>query len=259
MSTTVEVQDLSYAFGAGLLRRPVLVNLNLAVEAGEVVLLTGPSGSGKTTLMALIGALRALQEGSCIVLGRELGGARDRDRVAIRRRIGFVFQDHRLLGFLTAAQNVAMSLEVDPAGSERDRMRRAVAMLEAVGLAGYAGARPDELSGGQRQRVAIARALVRNPGLILADEPTAALDRQSGAEITRILCELARQRSAAVLIVTHDVRILDMGDRVLAMEDGRIGAVSASDRELPPLRRARGFGPLEDVVEMSPLVKGRAS
>jgi putative ABC transport system ATP-binding protein len=222
MAQAVEIQDLSYAFGTAALRRSVLADLNLSLAPGEIVLLTGPSGSGKTTLMALIGALRAVQTGSCVVLGRELSGAGEHDRIAIRRQVGFVFQDHRLLSSLTAAQNVAMSLEVDPAGSERDRMRRAVAMLHAVGLADYADTRPGQLSGGQRQRVAIARALVRDPGLILADEPTAALDRQSGAEIAHILCELARQRRASVLIVTHDVRILGIADRVLTLEDGRI-------------------------------------
>jgi len=235
MTRTVDVQDLSYAFGTESLRRSVLVDLNLTLEPGEIVLLTGPSGSGKTTLMALIGALRAVQTGSCVVLGRKLNGASERDRVAIRRQIGFVFQDPHLLGCLTAAQNVAMTLEVDAAGSERDRMRRAVAMLQAVGLADYAGARPDQLSGGQRQRVAIARALVRDPGLVLADEPTAALDRQSGAEITRILCELARQRAASVLIVTHDVRILGIADRVLTMEDGRIRPECPSEKDPPRL------------------------
>jgi putative ABC transport system ATP-binding protein len=231
MTQAVEIQDLSYSFGTAALRRYVLIDLNLTLAPGEIVLLTGPSGSGKTTLMALIGALRAVQTGSCVVLGRELSGAGERDRIAIRRQVGFVFQDHRLLSFLTAAQNVAMSLEVDPAGSERDRMRRAVAMLDAVGLADYANTRPDKLSGGQRQRVAIARALVRDPGLILADEPTAALDRQSGADVTHILCELARQRAAAVLIVTHDVRILGIADRVLTLEDGRIRAQNPSERD----------------------------
>jgi putative ABC transport system ATP-binding protein len=229
MTQAVEIQDLSYSFGTAALRRYVLTDLNLTLAPGEIVLLTGPSGSGKTTLMALIGALRAVQTGSCVVLGRELSGAGERDRIAIRRQVGFVFQDHRLLSFLTAAQNVAMSLEVDPAGSERDRMRRAVAMLDAVGLADYANTRPGKLSGGQRQRVAIARALVRDPGLILADEPTAALDRQSGTDVTHILCELARQRAAAVLIVTHDVRILGIADRVLTLEDGRIRAQNPSE------------------------------
>jgi putative ABC transport system ATP-binding protein len=222
MSAAVEVRDLSYAFGTGALRRCVLADLQLTVEPGEIVLLTGPSGSGKTTLMALIGALRAIQTGSCAVLGQQLSGASDRERVAIRRRIGFVFQEHRLLDFLNATQNVAMALEVDATGSERERKRRAVASLEAVGLADYVAVRPGELSGGQRQRVAIARALVRDPGLVLADEPTAALDRQSGAEITHLLCDLARRRAAAVLIVTHDVRILGIADRVLTLEDGRI-------------------------------------
>lgn len=222
MHATVEARDLSYAFGVGVLRRCVLADLELTIEPGEIVLLTGPSGSGKTTLLALIGALRAVQAGTCAVLGQQLSGASDRDRVAIRRRIGFVFQEHRLLDFLNATQNVAMALEVDATGSERDRKQRAVAALEAVGLADYLAARPAQLSGGQRQRVAIARALVRDPGLVLADEPTAALDRQSGAEITHLLCDLARRRAASVLIVTHDVRILGIADRVLTLEDGRI-------------------------------------
>jgi putative ABC transport system ATP-binding protein len=191
MTQAVEIQDLSYAFGTAALRRFALLDLNLTFAPGEIVPLAGPSGSGKTTLMALIGALRAVQTGSCVVLGRELSGAGERDRIAIRRQVGLVFQDHRLLSFLTAAQNVATSLAVDPMGSERDRMRRAVAVLDAVGLADYANTRPGEVSGGQRRRVATARALVRDPGLILADEPPAALDRQSGADITHILCELA--------------------------------------------------------------------
>ena len=218
----VALSGVSYAYGTGELARPVLRGVDLTVGPGEIVLLTGPSGSGKTTLLTLIGALRGMQEGSCVVLGQELAGAKEAQRVALRRRIGFIFQQHNLLGFLTARQNVAMALELDPATSEPERLDRAGRMLAAVGLGDRADAKPANLSGGQRQRVAVARALAGNPGLILADEPTAALDRQSGGEVVRLLRELAKQRGVPILLVTHDPRILDIADRIVAMEDGRI-------------------------------------
>jgi putative ABC transport system ATP-binding protein len=218
----VEIRSLSYAYGQGELRRPVLRDIDLTVRPGEIVLLTGPSGSGKTTLLTLVGALRAMQEGSCKVLGQELMGAGEGQRVALRRRIGFIFQQHNLLGFLTAQQNVAMALELDPASTEAGRLAQAAAMLAAVGLGDRGGSRPDQLSGGQRQRVAVARALAGDPGLILADEPTAALDRQSGGEVVRLLRDLAKRRGVPILLVTHDPRILDLADRIVAMEDGRI-------------------------------------
>jgi putative ABC transport system ATP-binding protein len=218
----VSLSGVTYAYGSGDLARPVLREVDLTVAPGEVVLLTGPSGSGKTTLLTLIGALRALQQGSGTVLGQPLAGATERQRTALRRRIGFIFQQHNLLGFLTARQNVAMALELDPATSERDRLARAGEMLAAVGLAEKCESRPDQLSGGQRQRVAVARALAGQPGLILADEPTAALDKQSGGDVVRLLRDLARRRGVPILMVTHDPRILDIADRIVAMEDGRI-------------------------------------
>ncbi|MCA3427916.1 MAG: ATP-binding cassette domain-containing protein [Roseomonas sp.] len=218
----IRIEALNYAYGEGELRRPVLRDVALQVGVGEVLLLTGPSGSGKTTLLTLIGALRAMQEGSCTVLGQELFGASEGARVSLRQRIGFIFQNHNLLGALTARQNVAMALEVAPRFSETERLRRAGAMLAAVGLAEHADRLPAKLSGGQRQRVAIARALVGEPGLVLADEPTAALDKVSGAEVARLLRDLAKSRGVPILMVTHDPRILDIADRVVAMEDGRI-------------------------------------
>jgi putative ABC transport system ATP-binding protein len=218
----IRIEALNYAYGEGELRRPVLRDVALQVGVGEVLLLTGPSGSGKTTLLTLIGALRAMQEGSCTVLGQELFGASERARVSLRQRIGFIFQNHNLLGALTARQNVAMALEVAPRLSEAGRMARAGEMLAAVGLAEQADRLPAKLSGGQRQRVAIARALVGDPGLVLADEPTAALDKVSGAEVARLLRDLAKSRGVPILMVTHDPRILDIADRVVAMEDGRI-------------------------------------
>ncbi|HYF09754.1 MAG TPA: ATP-binding cassette domain-containing protein [Acetobacteraceae bacterium] len=222
MDAPIALSGVTYAYGEGELRRPVLRDVELTVGAGEIVLLTGPSGSGKTTLLTLIGALRAMQEGSCRVLGQELDGASERERVRLRRRIGFIFQNHNLLGFLTARQNVAMTLELDPALSERERLHRAGEMLAAVGLADHADKPPSRLSGGQRQRVAVARALVGTPGLVLADEPTAALDKASGQEVVHILRGLAKSRGVPILMVTHDPRILDIADRVVAMEDGRI-------------------------------------
>jgi putative ABC transport system ATP-binding protein len=222
MSLPVLLRGVTHAYGKGELARPVLREVALSVGPGEIVLLTGPSGSGKTTLLTLIGALRAVQQGSCLVLGQELAGATEGQRVALRRRIGFIFQSHNLLGFLTARQNVAMALELDPATTERGRLARAGEILAAVGLGDRAETRPDQLSGGQRQRVAVARALAGAPGLILADEPTAALDRQSGGEVVRLLRNLAKGRGVPILMVTHDPRILDVADRIVAMEDGRI-------------------------------------
>ena len=219
----VHLTNVGFAFGDGALRRPVLRELDLIVAAGEIVLLTGPSGSGKTTLLTLIGALRAMQQGSCVVLGQELLGASETARVALRRRIGFIFQSHNLLGFLTASQNVAMSLELHP-GLKDDAARLAEAerMLARVGMAEYAGVIPAKLSGGQRQRVAVARALVAGPGLIPADEPTAALDRQSGRDVVELMRDLAKNSGMPILLVTHDPRILDVADRVVNMEDGRV-------------------------------------
>jgi putative ABC transport system ATP-binding protein len=223
--TVIEVHDLSYAFGSGSLARTVVRDLELTIGAGEIVLLTGPSGSGKTTLLTLIGGLRAIQKGSCVVLGQQLRGASESDRVLLRQRIGFVFQDHRLLGFLTAEQNVSMALECNGELSNRARIRRSLLMLGEVGLADHADAMPAQLSGGQRQRVALARALVRNPGLLLADEPTASLDRQSGADVMGQLSKVARDRGTAVLVVTHDSRIQGIADRIFAMDDGVIREV----------------------------------
>lgn len=224
----VRIEGLDYAYEEGGLRRPVLRDVSLTVHAGEVVLLTGPSGSGKTTLLTLIGALRAMQAGSCRVLGRELMAATEPERVRLRRSIGFIFQHHNLLGFLTARQNVAVALELDAALPERERLRRAEAMLGAVGLEGHEEKPPVKLSGGQRQRVAIARALVAEPGLVLADEPTAALDKTAGVEVARLLREMAKSRGTPILMVTHDPRILGIADRIIAMEDGRIVETAAA-------------------------------
>ncbi|NJL19558.1 MAG: ATP-binding cassette domain-containing protein [Leptolyngbyaceae cyanobacterium SM1_3_5] len=222
MESVVAIHQLSHAFGKGRLRKPVLTNIDLNLYSGEIVLLTGPSGSGKTTLLTLIGALRSLQQGSLKILGQELHGARKHHQIQVRNQIGFIFQSHNLLKCLTAQENVKMSLKLHKHISFVQRQRRSIAMLEAVGLGEFVNAYPDNLSGGQKQRVAIARALVSHPKLILADEPTAALDSQSGRDVVDLLQRLAKEEGCTVLLVTHDNRILDIADRILQIEDGRL-------------------------------------
>ena len=186
------------------------------------MLLTGPSGCGKTTLLTLIGALRTVQQGQVSVLGQALHGAGRRRRQQVRRRIGMIFQGHNLLRCLTAEQNVQMGADLLPDLSYRARRDEARQWLRAVGLEDHMGKVPQDLSGGQKQRVAIARALAANPRLLLADEPTAALDSRTGREVVELLRKLAREQSCAVLMVTHDPRIVDVADRLLQMEDGHL-------------------------------------
>ena len=214
-------RELRHHYGEGELRSEILHGLNFEVHAGEVTLLVGPSGSGKSTLLTLVGALRSVEEGSLQVLGQELKGAGERQRVAVRRRIGFIFQSHNLVSSLTVLQNVQLLLQLSEPNPQR-REARACDLLEAVGLSHRLHHYPEELSGGQRQRVAIARALAPQPELILADEPTASLDSQSGQDVVELLGELCRNRGSAVLLVTHDLRLLKEADRIWQIEDGKV-------------------------------------
>jgi putative ABC transport system ATP-binding protein len=194
----------------------------LAIHPGEIVIMTGPSGSGKTTLLTLMGGLRSTQEGSLKVLGQELRNAPKQTMVKLRRNIGYIFQSHNLLSFLTAHRNVRLSLELHQAMLDQGLDRKATEILEKVGLGHRLNYYPDSLSGGQKQRVAIARALVTHPKIILADEPTAALDKQSGRDVVDIMHQLAKEQGCAIMLVTHDHRILDIADRTLHLEDGRL-------------------------------------
>ncbi len=218
----IAVEQLSHWYGSGAMRRQVIDGLQFRVAAGEVVLLTGPSGCGKTTLLSLVGALRSVQQGQVQVLGQELNGSGRRTRQQLRRSIGMIFQGHNLLRCLTAEQNVQMGADLLPGLSYRARRDQAREWLRAVGLGEELHKLPHDLSGGQKQRVAIARALAARPRLLLADEPTAALDSRTGREVVELLQRLAREQGCAVLMVTHDPRILDLADRVLRMEDGRL-------------------------------------
>jgi putative ABC transport system ATP-binding protein len=215
---TIHIQNLHHSFGKGSLQIPVLNDINLQVPPREITILTGPSGSGKTTLLTLIGALRSMQTGSLKVLDRELLGASQSQLVQTRNQVGYIFQAHNLLKSLTAWENVSMPLKLHP--HITDRQQRAINMLSAVGLGDRTHHYPDNLSGGQKQRVAIARALVSQPQLILADEPTAALDSKSGREVVTLMQQLAKEQNCTILMVTHDNRILDVADRILHMEDG---------------------------------------
>lgn len=220
--TAIETRNLSFSYGQGSLQRRVLQDINLQIARGEIVIMTGPSGSGKTTLLTILGGLRLARQGSATVLGHEMVNSKERTRLEIRGRTGYIFQQHNLLPQLTALQNVLMALEPDSGLGRRERNRQAKAMLASVGLENHMNHRPDQLSGGQRQRVSIARALVHNPELILADEPTASLDKTNGHECVALLKDLARQAGTTILIVTHDYRILDTADRIIELEDGII-------------------------------------
>ncbi|NJR58001.1 MAG: ATP-binding cassette domain-containing protein [Cyanobacteria bacterium CRU_2_1] len=230
--SVISIANLNHYFGYKQLRKQVLFDINLNIVAKEIVILSGPSGSGKTTLLSLIGGLRSVQAGSLTVLGQELCGASQTQLTRSRRRVGYIFQAHNLLNSLSALQNVQMSLQLRDSHSSDDlpfqvnqfkaNQTQAVHMLDAVGLGDRIHYHPDELSGGQKQRVAIARALVNSPALILADEPTAALDSQSGRDIANLLQQLAKEQGCTILMVTHDNRIFDIADRMIHMEDGKL-------------------------------------
>ena len=210
----------TYASGASAVR--ALDNINFEVEPGEFVLLEGPSGSGKTTLLSILGCILKPSSGSVTIRGSEVSGLPEHRLPEVRlRHIGFVFQSFNLLPALSVRENVQIPLDVRGVSS-REGQRRASGLLERVGLDSKLDALPGALSGGEKQRVAIARAVVMQPDLLLADEPTAALDWSSGRAVMQLLRDFGRQDGRAVIAVSHDPRLKEFADRVVRLEDGRI-------------------------------------
>ena len=218
----VEVRGLNHWFGTGEARKQAIFDINLTLPRGSLTALMGPSGSGKTTVLTLLGCLRAVQDGSARLLGHELHGAGEAKLTVLRQRLGFIFQSHNLHESLTALQNVMMGVQIHPGIADPLARQAAAKALGLVGLSDRIDYLPANLSGGQKQRVAVARALVGNPAMVLADEPTAALDKDSAADVVDLLKRLGTERGTTTLLVTHDNRILDRADRILTLEDGRI-------------------------------------
>ena len=221
MENAVFCRGVTKSFGEGDTKVQVLRKLDLEIGMGQLAMLMGPSGCGKTTLISIIAGLLDLTGGDLEVLGERPSSFKPQEQILFRREnLGFVFQQFNLLPALTAAENVAVPLFV--AGENRARaVEKAKHLLSELGLADRLNARPSQLSGGQQQRVAIARALIHDPRLILCDEPTSALDAQAGERVMELLCTLAVRPERAVIVVTHDTRIVDFANTIAHMEDGR--------------------------------------
>ncbi len=223
----VKCRNVEKEFGEGGARVLALRGADMDIHFGEMTLLVGPSGSGKTTLLSVIAGLLDSTRGSVEVLGRDAAKLPGRERILFRRKnLGFVFQQYNLLPALTAAENVAVPLLA--AGMKpRAAMAKGAELLEELRMGSRVNALPSQLSGGEQQRVAIARALIHGPRLIVCDEPTAALDAETGQTVMRILAEAAVRADRAVLVVTHDSRIFGFADRTAYMNDGRIVRIEA--------------------------------
>jgi putative ABC transport system ATP-binding protein len=218
----VVVRDVTKVYGSGSNAFHALKGVSLAVRPGELVMLSGPSGSGKTTLLSILGCVLTATSGHLELLGEDISRATEAALPRLRLSyVGFVFQSHNLIQSLSARENIALLLRLRGYAS-KDADREADKLLDEVGLLDKVKSRPRDLSGGQRQRVAIARALAGSPPLILADEPTAALDAQNGLAVTETLRSLAKEHGHTVIVVTHDNRIFHLGDRIVHIEDGLI-------------------------------------
>jgi putative ABC transport system ATP-binding protein len=230
MTAIIEGVDIVQELGEGAGQVRALKGVSLSLSGGELTLLMGPSGSGKTTLLSVLGCMLTPTQGAVRILGRSTTGARAEDLAELRRRhVGFIFQSYHLFPTLTAAENVLLVLDVRGEGSS-EAIAKAREALTVVGLAHKFNSFPRELSGGEQQRVAIARAIVGDASAILADEPTGALDSENGYAIMKVLAAIAKDPSRAVLVVTHDPRILPFANRIVRIEDGRI---TGEERAIP--------------------------
>lgn len=239
MDTAIQVRGVAKTYAEGAARVAALEGVDLDVHKGQVLLLMGPSGSGKTTLLSIMGCILRCSAGSVQIAGTEITRLSERELPRVRlRHVGFVFQAFNLFPTLTAEENVEVALELKGIRGTRAR-KEARELLAQVHLADKCSAYPADLSGGQKQRVALARALAGNPEILLADEPTAALDSHTGRAVLELLCELAHQHNRAVVIVTHDNRIVDLGDRLVRLEDGKISSVESLGDRLPVIPRSQ--------------------
>jgi len=230
--TVIRARGLSKVYCEGATELRALSNVDMDIYAGQLTLMMGPSGSGKTTLLSILGCILRASEGRLELLGEDVTALPEKELPRIRRKaIGFVFQGFNLFPTLTAAENVALAMDVRGVRGDQAR-KRAEELLQEVGLQDRMHAFPADLSGGQKQRVAIARALAGDPPILLADEPTAALDSTSGRAVIELLQRLAHHHRRAVVMVTHDPRVLAYGDRILHLEDGRLVREEAA--HLPP-------------------------
>ena len=226
--TALELQHVSKTYGEGPTEVHALRDVDLAVGEGELVAVMGPSGSGKSTLLTIAGTLEDPSSGDVVIAGRSLAGTSRRERAQLRRRrIGFVFQDFNLLAGLTAVENVTLPLELDGVRA-KDARHAGMAVLDALDMADRASRFPDELSGGERQRVAIARAVVGDRHLLLADEPSGALDSVNAEAVMRLIRTTCRDEVSGI-VVTHDAQLASWADRVVFLRDGRV-----VDQTAPP-------------------------
>ena len=238
MTAVLELEEVTRTYGKGARAVTAVEGVSLSLAAGEVIAIVGPSGSGKTTLLQLGGGIDRTTSGRVLHAGVDIGLLASSELTTLRRRhVGFIFQFFNLVPALTAEDNVALALRLDGVGREAAR-ERARELLEDVGLGGRRDHRPAELSGGEQQRVGIARALAASPALIAADEPTGNLDSETGARVMDLLTSAARERAAAVLLVTHDERVVPHADRVLHMVDGRLRQESSRNIESAYLQMA---------------------
>jgi putative ABC transport system ATP-binding protein len=232
----IEARNVTKVLGVGAGQVTAIKHVDLTLETGKLTILMGPSGSGKTTLLSILGCMLAPTEGTVRVCGAATTGAGPEQLAKIRRQhIGFVFQSFHLFPTLTAAENVRLALDVR--GEQRASAKaKSSTVLEKVGLSHKAAAFPRDLSGGEQQRIAIARAIVAEPSAILADEPTAALDSANGQAVMTILSSIAKEQKRAVLVVTHDTRLLGFAERVVHIEDGSLIRDERTDRKVYRIR-----------------------
>lgn len=257
--TVIEARGLTRRYGRGDGARTALNDVSFSVESGEVVLIFGPSGSGKSTLLSVLGGLDRGYSGGLSLFGTDIGALSDSELARLRgRHIGFIFQAFHLLPHLSVLDNVLVPSLFAPEGATGDVRRRALAALERVELADRAAALPDELSGGQRQRVAIARALLREPRLLLCDEPTGNLDRRTGERIIDLFADLHERLGSTIVVVTHEARIGRIADRTVHIVDGRIERDEQHDRTAVRNRESTPSTPPGELADPDAPVNARA-